>query len=360
MRTRRAGIAVLTTAALLVLGAQLFGCASPPPYPVSDHYDGERFFNATPVQDLNVLQLAHHIAFGRNGDWPDGLVANDPAPRLDLGLANRQAAVTFVNHSTVLIQLAGINILTDPAWSDRVGPWSWAGPKRARPPGIPFDALPPIDVVLISHNHYDHLDLPTLRRLHERDRPRIFVPLGDRDLLLANGIDRVDELDWWQRVTLDGGLEIVFAPAQHNSGRSPFTVARSLWGSYLLRRDGLSIYFAGDTAYEVHFRAIRDRFGPVDLAFLPIGGYAPRERHRAFHLDPADAVQAQKDLGAKAAVAIHFGTFQLTGEDFGQPVADLRAVLSRTADLPGPFLVLPEGRTRLFAFPERAARQAAD
>ena len=331
---------------LAVLSLAGLGCATSGPYPVSDHYDGKKFFNPVRIQDPNLFQLAAHIIAGRDGDWPEH-AQNTPELRLDTRPAPDQAAITFVNHATVLIQIAGYTILTDPVWSTRVGPFRWAGPKRVRAPGIPFERLPRIDLVLISHNHYDHLDLPTLRRLERRDRPLVLAPLGDRKLLLNAGITRVRELDWWERETAAPGIDVTFTRAQHNSGRGLFDKKSSLWGGYFVRFHGRALYFAGDTAYADHFSETRARLGAPDIALLPIGAYAPRATMRAFHMDPADAVQAQIDLGAPLAIGLHYGTFQLTAEDMDAPVNDLRNALARRANPPR-FLAPGEGRTQLF------------
>ncbi|MCA9549179.1 MAG: MBL fold metallo-hydrolase [Myxococcales bacterium] len=329
---------------LLGLGL-LAACSSEARYLSSPQFDGARFRNPTQPDEQGLLAVARHILFNRNGAWPERRIERRPILQVDVPTAPDEVAVTFVNHATVLIQTGGLNILTDPVWSEVVGPLSWAGPERAVAPGIPFEDLPPIDVVLISHNHYDHLDLPTLIRLSERDGPRFFVPLGDEALLRAAGIDQVVELDWWQRVDLDEETELIFTPARHASGRSPFDKNRSLWGGHLIKRGAHTIYFAGDTGFSDHFAEIRRRFGPIDLAFLPIGAYLPRETTRAFHLDPGEAVEAHQILEARHSIAIHFGTFQLTGEDFDQPVRDLSRALQTARSLPGPFRALVEGRT---------------
>jgi L-ascorbate metabolism protein UlaG (beta-lactamase superfamily) len=296
-------------------------------------------------------QVARHILFHRGGAWPRSTLPVQPRLRLEGPTDAHQARVTFVNHATVLIQWAGLNILTDPVWSERVGPWSWFGPKRARAPGIPLSALPPIDLILISHNHYDHLDLPTLARLSEHSpNARILVPRGDEALVASVGWPRTEALEWWQELDLGAERRVSFVPARHNSGRSPFDANQSLFGGYVLRASGRVLYFAGDTGYGGHFRALRARFGAVDLALLPIGAYLPRETTGAFHLSPEEAVRAQRELGARAAVAIHFGTFQLSAEDFDQPVADLKRALAAAEERPGPFLALPEGHTTLFRF----------
>ena len=349
--------AVTRPSRALVSCSLLVGCAASAPGPIGARFDGTRFRNAVPAPSPSVWRVARHILFGRGGAWPEAMLAAEATPALAQPRRAGEVAVTFVNHATVLLQLEGLTILTDPVWSERVGPWSWAGPPRARAPGVPFEALPAIDVVLISHNHYDHLDLPTLERLEAAHHPLVLVPLGDAALLRDAGITRVVELDWAQSVELPGGVEIVFLPAQHNSGRTPWTADRSLWGSYLIRRGAGGVYFAGDTAYEAHFAAIRARYGPVDLALLPIGAYLPEAMMRPFHMSPAEAVRAQRDLGARHAVGIHYGTFQLSDEDFEQPVRDLAVALAAAPELPGPFEALPEGTTRTWRLtaPARAS-----
>jgi Beta-lactamase superfamily domain len=174
------------------------GCSSMGKRPVSDHYNGHRFYNPTHPEIHGFWTTLKMLVSLKPAPWPE-FVENHPDPHLDRRLASHQAAVTFINHATVLIQVAGCNILTDPVWSERVSPLSWLGPKRVREPGIPFDALPRIDLVLVSHNHYDHMDLKTLRSLSERFAPRILVPLGDKALLESAGVNHVEELDWWEK-----------------------------------------------------------------------------------------------------------------------------------------------------------------
>ncbi|MEL6543176.1 MAG: MBL fold metallo-hydrolase [Myxococcota bacterium] len=328
----------------VVLGIALGSCASAP-FARSDHFDGEKFFNPNPIDSPGVIALARHIVFGRDGDWPESILEPQAVPELGQGQPNL-AAVTFVNHATLLLEFDALTVLTDPVWSDRVGPFTWAGPHRARKPGVPFEELPPIDVVLISHDHYDHLDAPSVDRLAREHAPLFLVPLGVKSWFEARGIGRVVELDWWQTFELPKRGDIVFCPAQHNSGRSPFSTDETLWGSFLIRhRDGL-VYFAGDSAYQNHFREIAERFGPVDIALLPIGAYAPRESMRAFHMDPLDAVHAHQDLGAGVSIAMHFGTFQLTGEDFDAPPRELARALTKVGVDSDTFVVLSEGETR--------------
>jgi L-ascorbate metabolism protein UlaG (beta-lactamase superfamily) len=270
---------------------------------LSDHYDGHRFYNPT-HPEMHGFWAAMKMLFSfRPAPWPD-FVENHSDPRLDHELASEQVAVTFVNHATVLIQLPGCNILTDPIWSERASPVSWISPKRIREPGIAFDALPRIDLVVVSHNHYDHMDLDTLRRPSERFAPRILVPLGDKALLESVGVKRVEERDWWEKVEVTPETQVTFTPTQHFSSRGLFDRNKSLWGSYVIQTRERLIYFGGDAGYSSHFAEIKTRFGPVDLAFLPIGAYEPNSFMGPVHMNPAEAVQAHRDLGSRHSVAI--------------------------------------------------------
>ncbi len=338
----------LIPAAASVL-AVVFSCASPgKPLRLSDHFDGERFFNpGAPAREIGFSDMAKFREAREKSVWPERVETKTefrPAEDLRPG----EAAVTFVNHSAVLIQLPGLAVLTDPIWSDRASPVSWTGPKRVREPGIPFERLPWIDLVLVSHNHYDHLDAGTLERLAGKFSPDALVPLGDGSLVRGFGIENVRELDWWEEVEVAPGTTVVFAPALHWSRRGLFDRNKSLWGSFLVRSGGRLVYFGGDSGYAGHFKEIRKRYGPVDLAFLPVGAYEPRWFMKDMHMNPADAVQAHLDLGARKSVGIHFGTFQMAAEDFDRPGKDL-AEAGRAAGLTGDaFVLLEEGRTARF------------
>jgi L-ascorbate metabolism protein UlaG (beta-lactamase superfamily) len=265
-------------------------------------------------------------------------------PRPPARVASGGLRVTFVNHATALVQQDGVNLLTDPIWSERCSPFSWIGPRRKQPPGIRFEDLPPIDVVVLSHNHYDHLDLPTLRRLAERDRPRFFVGLGNRALLERAGIQRVDELDWWQTVPLGEGVELTGVPAQHFSNRGLFDRDGTLWLGYLLRGPAGTTYFAGDTGAGPHFAEIRRRYGSPRLALLPIGAFRPEWFMGGVHVTPEDAVAAHETLGAATSVGIHFGTFPLADDGEEEAPAALRAALARRPEASRPrFLMLAAG-----------------
>jgi L-ascorbate metabolism protein UlaG (beta-lactamase superfamily) len=255
----------------------------------------------------------------RRTAWPARI---DEAPRRPPPLDGAVAVVTFIGHATFLIQTATGNILTDPMYSDRAGPFGLLGPRRVRQPAVRFDDLPPISTVLLSHNHYDHCDRPTLARLAKRFDPTVITPLGNGALVKSTGLRKVEELDWWQDAkTLP--LPLTLTPAHHFSARTPFDRNRALWGGFTIDVADRRIYFAGDSAYAPFFREVRRRLGPIDLALLPIGAYEPRWFMQSVHMNPAEAVQAHLDLEAAASVAMHFGTFQLTTEGIDEPVRAL-------------------------------------
>jgi L-ascorbate metabolism protein UlaG (beta-lactamase superfamily) len=250
-------------------------------------------------------------------------------------------SITMVNHSTVLIQTSGTNFLTDPIWSTHCSPVPFAGPRRHRMPGVEFDNLPSIDTVLLSHNHYDHLDLPTLRRLAKRGVARFVAPLGVAAFLKQHGIGPVRELDWGHSIGLDRSL-IHAAPAFHFSGRGLFDRNRTLWCSYVIDTSGGRVFFAGDTAFGPHFQWIREQFGEPRVALLPIGAYQPRWFMKPVHMDPEEAIAAHHFLGAKTSVAIHHGTFQLADD----AVDTARERLLACAP-PDSFLILDNGQSVL-------------
>jgi L-ascorbate metabolism protein UlaG (beta-lactamase superfamily) len=255
----------------------------------------------------------------RRARWPSyvPVVPRQP-PARDTG----SAVVTFIGHATFLIQTAAGNILTDPVYSEHAGPGNRLGPRRVRAPALALDALPPISMVLLSHNHYDHCDLPTLGLLAKRFDPLLVTPLGNGRLVRAAGMRRVEELDWWQSAQ-ESNVPVTLTPAHHFSARGPFDRNRALWGGFMLTVADARIYFAGDTAYAPFFHDIRQRLGPIDVALLPIGAYEPRWFMQSVHMNPAEAVQAHLDLGATESIAMHFGTFQMTAEGIDEPVRAL-------------------------------------
>jgi N-acyl-phosphatidylethanolamine-hydrolysing phospholipase D len=251
------------------------------------------------------------------------------APDVEALRKNHHAAtVTWVGHATLLVQLDGVNLLTDPAWSNRLGPLSGTvGVHRFTPPGIALKDLPPIDVVLISHDHYDHLDEPTVRRLAQAFNPLFVVPLGIKAWLADRGITNVVELDWSESVKVKG-LEIVCAPAQHGSGRSLTDGGHRLWASWAVI-GSKRFYFAGDTGYASHFEMIGQALGPFDLVALPIGSYTPRLIAKPVHMSPEEALQASRDLRASAFIGIHWGTYKLAREPYNEPPRRIAAEVER-------------------------------
>jgi len=254
--------------------------------------------------------------------WPGSVPverAKPPAPAHPADVI-----VTFVGHSTFLIQTREHNYLTDPVWSERASPVAFAGPRRVREPAVALDDLPDISAILLSHNHYDHCDLKTLQALEARFHPLVVTPLGNRPLLESAGMRRVLELDWWQQSTL---ASVTLTPAQHFASRQPFDRNQALWGGFLIEASGARIWFAGDSGYGAHFKEIGARFGPMDFAMIPIGAYEPRWFMKDIHMNPAEAVQAHLDVASRRSIAMHFGTFQLTPEGIDAPVVALGEAL---------------------------------
>jgi L-ascorbate metabolism protein UlaG (beta-lactamase superfamily) len=288
--------------------------------PISDHFDGSRFFNpqGPAIQPVTAVP---RMLLERRTKWPKWV--DEPA-RIPTPLDGHAAVVTFVGHSTFLIQTPAGHLLTDPMFGKRAGPWGLAGPKRVRRPAIDLDSLPPITTVLLSHNHYDHCDLPTLRRLAARFDPVVVTPLGNGRLVRSAGLRRVEELDWWD-ASRESPLPVTLTPAHHFCARGIFDRNRALWGGFVLTASHRRVYFAGDTAYGPFFTEVRRRLGPLDLALLPIGAYEPRWFMRSVHMDPDEAVQAHQDLGGPESIAMHYGTFQLTTEGIDDPLRALDA-----------------------------------
>jgi L-ascorbate metabolism protein UlaG (beta-lactamase superfamily) len=298
---------------------------------VSDHFDGVHFVDPHGMAPKSLPDLVRWWSMrgGRNA-WPSSM----PSPYADAPPARvhgRDLRVSFVGHASFLIQTGGLNILLDPVWSERVSPVEFAGPKRVNPPGIAFDALPRIDVVLVSHNHYDHLDIATLSRLNAVHSPRVITPLGNDTVIQAlDPTIAVEVYDWGDRVTLSSGIEVTLAPMRHWSARGVLDRNKALWAAFILTTPAGRIYHVGDSGYGdgFRFREARDLYGPFRLAILPIGAYEPRWFMRDQHMDPEESVKALTDSGAEFALAHHHGTFQLTDETIEAPVEGLAAALT--------------------------------
>jgi L-ascorbate metabolism protein UlaG (beta-lactamase superfamily) len=287
------------------------------------HFDGKRFYNPDAPQVRGLLDVLRWKLTSRPEPSPRFIadVEQSIPPRR---IERTGLRATFVNHSTVLLQQNGLNILTDPIWSERASPLSWIGPRRRRKAGVSWEDLPPIDAVLISHNHYDHLDLPTLRRLAARGNSTFVLPARVAALLRSEKIGPAHELDWGESLSLSG-FTIHCVPAQHFSARGIYDRNMTLWCGYVIEcQEGL-IYFAGDTGFGRHFAQIRDKFGSPRLALLPIGAYEPRWFMSPVHMAPDEAVKAHEILAAKTSLAIHHGTFQLTDEGIDTPKKQLIA-----------------------------------
>jgi len=222
--------------------------------------------------------------------------------------------VTFVGHATVLVQWAGTNLLVDPIWSSRAGPFPWLGLRRHQPPGLRFDDLPTIHAVLLTHDHHDHCDLPTLRRLHARSAPRLIAPRGMGAWLARQQLPDAHELDWWGDTSLPDGSGVIGVPAQHTSGRAPWSRRRTLWAGFVVESPSGRIYVSGDTGVGPHLAEIAARFPTPRLAVLPIGCYRPPRCMAPIHLSPADAVALHRQLDAGTSVGVHFGTFAQAGD----------------------------------------------
>lgn len=276
-------------------------------------------------------------------------------PRLEPLFPRPRAApdrliLTWVGHSSFLVQVGGLNVLTDPMWSLRASPVRFAGPRRWVEPGIDFAALPPVDLVVLSHNHYDHLDHRTVRRLAARDPGATWlVPLGLARFVRARGARDVREHDWWQETTI-GPAVVGCTPAQHFSSRGVGDRGATLWCGWALRTETHRVFFAGDTGYHPEFARIAERFGPFDAALLPIGGYEPRWFMQPVHMNPEDAVRAFCDLGGARAgtvmIPMHWGTFKLTDEAMDEPPVRARAAWRAAGLAPERFWVLAHGETR--------------
>ena len=278
-----------------------------------------------------------------NNPWPrwiDAQPGSKPEPRI-AGLS-----VTWINHATVLIQIGGLNILTDPIWSLRASPFSFAGPRRVRPPGIRFEDLPAIDVVLLSHNHYDHCDIATLKKLEQTHHPHVLAGMNSKEFLHRKGMKNVTELVHWDSIAI-GKTKITFTPAQHWSRRTLWDGNKMLWGGFIIQNKNHTVYFAGDTGFGKFIHGIREQFPKIDVALLPIGSYEPRWFMQFQHIDPEEAVQIHKILGVKLSIGIHYKTFRLGDDGYDQPIADLAIALQKHGIPKEQFLTLDLGESKV-------------
>ena len=336
---------------LMLIVAGLNACTSAPIYrgEASQHFNGSVFANhiKSDKSPWDIVKLFTRFEFYKES-WPD-FIENDASVASPVLERSKALRVTFINHSSFLVQVDNLNILTDPIYANRASPFSWAGPARVRLPGLALEALPPIDVVLISHNHYDHLDIETLKKLYQQQQgsePLIISGLGNGGLFLDEGLGQFKDLDWNQSVT-HKGTTFTFVETRHRSGRGISDQMKTLWGGFVIESSKGPIYFAGDTGYGPHFADTHQRFGDFYLSLLPIGAYEPRWFMKAVHLNPEEAVLAHMDLHSANSISMHFGTFQLTYEGVGQPEIDLGVALEKHNIDADRFQVLAFGESRV-------------
>lgn len=357
------GALSLIAAGAFILGA-VTSCTTVNPYfeASKPHHRPEGFTNNYgPAGGKPLSELLQWFADRAREGLPKPPTTVFPNYQFDLAkpdlefLAKNRSAVTatWVGHATMLLQVGGLNIITDPHFSERAGPVQFAGPKRIAPLPVTLDQLPRIDIVLISHNHYDHLDTNSIKRLVAQPggEPLFLAPLGVDLWLKARGAQRVERFDWWDEKELLGA-RIGFVPAQHWSSRSPFDRNATLWGGFVVRKDDYSIYFAGDSGYSKDFADIGARYGGFDLALIPVGAYEPRWFMKDQHVNPEEAVRAHRDVRSRLSIGIHWGTFELTDEPLDQPVKDLREAMTKQSIASEAFVLFKHGETRVL----RAAR----
>ena len=312
--------------------------------PPGPHFDGLRFHLAGHTRDRSLGELLRWRFGGKRARWP----RSAPSPFADTPPARVAGLrVVLVGHASFLVQVAGLNLLVDPVWSERASPLRWAGPRRVNPPGIAWSALPPIDAVLVTHNHYDHLDLATLARLRARHPLRVIAPLGNAAIIDPAIGGGTVELDWGGAVALSPDVTVHLRPAAHWSARGLGDRRMALWGTFVLTGPQGVIYHVGDTGYSdgAMVRAIRAEFGAPRLAILPIGAYAPRWFMSQVHMDPAEAVQAMAELGAAQTLGHHWGTFHLANEPIEEPPSLLAGALDAAGIAPRHFVAMRPGQT---------------
>ena len=305
------------------------------------YFDGHRYHQPEPLTS-SFQDWLMRTTTSRRGPWRD-FTDTPPGPPPPVCVTDGRLRVTFVNHATWLIQMDGVNILTDPTWANRSV--AVVGPRRRRPPGLRFGDLPPIDVVLVSHNHQDHMDLPTLVRLQSAWRPAVYTGMGNARFLARQGISGARDLNWWQTAVIAPGVILTAVPARHSSGRGLLDGDRTLWCGFVIEGPSGSVYFAGDTGMGAHFAAIAARFPGLRLALLPISGFLPVWYMRERHLGPETAVEAFHELGASTAVPMHFGTFPNGDDAELQPATVLREVLAAAPDVAPHFVILDNGES---------------
>lgn len=335
---------IIVVLGLLIIGTVVYGVLiSEKGYtgPVSSHFDGNKFFNPNGVKGNGFWNVLKWSLTRKKGEW-NADYKDYPAKEQIPDVLNYQTKILFINHSTFLIQMDGINILIDPVWSMRASPLSWAGPKRLRQPGVNLDSLPKIDLVLLTHNHYDHLDIDTIKAIDNQHCPEYIVPLGVNHILNSLHISKVRQLDWHQH-TMFEKLRITATPAIHFSGRGMLDRNNTLWCGFMI--NGLkNLYIVGDTAYDDQlFKDVRNKYPHIDLSIIPIGAYKPKWFMSPIHADPDQAVRIHQDTNSKESIACHFGTFQLADEGLKDVPQDLDKALRKFDVSPKSFIMPKEG-----------------
>jgi L-ascorbate metabolism protein UlaG (beta-lactamase superfamily) len=338
-------------------------CQSKAPYPVSDHSDGYGFFNPSPSKEKLNFGLGAFLKWKFNSEkipWPDWRENNYPL-NIDLIFNVPQGKIhaTFIGHATFLIGLKGLNILTDPIFSKTAGLYSKIGPSRHRAPSLTIDELPKIDIVYISHSHYDHMDQNSISTLSEKFNPLFIVPLGNKKKMIDLGAssDKIIELDWWQTYNFTGNstsdnlvmTKLTVVPSQHWSKRTLFDTNKALWGGIVIEHDKFKIYFSGDTGLGPFAQKIFEQFGSMDLSIIPIGAYNPRWFMKHHHTNPEDAVIIHQILRSKMSLGCHFGTFQLTDEGIDDPLSDLAKAKEKFSLRDNEFKALDFGETHVIS-----------
>lgn len=294
--------------------------------PITDHFNGKKFINYGEVEAQWLGTVLKYFFTRKSTKWvvPKDIVT--PA-KVSNKVDDPNFRVTFINHATILIQLKGVNIITDPVYARAAGLFGLIGPLRKLPPGIAMNDLPPIDFVFISHNHYDHLDIGALKRIIQKHNPQFITTLGN-DLLLKKYTAKVSAIDWWQSVEINKDVELICTPGQHFSSRGLTDRDANLWGGFVLKTESGNIYWAGDSGYGNFFKDIGKKYGPFRFACIPIGAYKPRWFMGPIHISPEEAVQVHLDVKSLQSMAFHWGTFDLADEGWDEPVVTLKSELN--------------------------------
>ncbi len=319
--------------------------------PKSDHFDGRVFFNPQGEQPKGLANFIKWKFMERQAKWPECYASEYDCTIPQQRIAGNALEVTLIGHATFLIQINGLNIVTDPVWSQRVSPLSFIGPKRVNPPGVKFNDLPNIDVVLLTHNHYDHLDIVTLGKLVKRDNPTIITPLGN-DTIVKQTIANANVItgDWGDVLSISNNTKIHIEPCHHWSARNATDRRMALWAAFVIEAPDMKVYHIGDTGFHLgtNYKDIEVKHGQLDLAIIPIGAYAPRWFLKAQHQDPDEAVDGFKLCKAKHALGHHWGTFQLTNEPIEEPKHALKMALGKKGVIEDRFLAMTPGQVWRF------------